>query len=94
MLSFGNYSEAWVMLLGFLEDLCNVIVIAKAVSTFGILVHQHDSNNLARVVAKVYLNDDGKVLNSMKVNAGLPTRVVSWMVLVFTLMKKCARDVK
>jgi hypothetical protein len=27
------------MLLGFLEDLCNVTIIAKGVSTFGILVH-------------------------------------------------------
>ena len=42
------------------------------VSIFGILVHYHDSNNLATVVAKVYLSDDGRVPYSMKVNAGLP----------------------
>jgi hypothetical protein len=37
--SFDLDHEAWVMLLGFLEDLCNVTIIAKGVSTFGILVH-------------------------------------------------------
>ena len=42
------------------------------VSIFGILVHYHDSNNLATVVAKVYLSDDVRVPYSMKVNAGLP----------------------
>jgi hypothetical protein len=36
---FDLYHEAWVMLVGFSEDLRNVAVIAKAVSGFGILVH-------------------------------------------------------
>ena len=59
--SFDLDREAWVMLVGFPEDLKNAVVIAKAVSGFGILVYWHDTNNLARVVAKVYLNDDAKI---------------------------------
>lgn len=70
--SFDLDHEAWVMLVGFPDNLKNVVVIAKAVSSFGILVHWHDTNNLARVVAKVYLNDDAKIPDSVKVNAGLP----------------------
>jgi len=65
---------AWVLLVGFPEDLKNGVVIAKAVSGFGILVHWHDIENLARVVAKVYLNDDAKIPDSIKVNTGLPKK--------------------
>jgi len=36
--SFDLDREAWVMLVGFPEDLKNAVVIAKAVSGFGILV--------------------------------------------------------
>lgn len=70
--TFDLDREAWVLLVGFLEDLKNSIGIAKAVSGFGILVHWHEPNNLARVVAKVYLNDDAKIPDSVKVNVGLP----------------------
>lgn len=34
---------AWVLLVGFPEDLKNAVVIAKVVSGFGILVHWHDT---------------------------------------------------
>ena len=37
--AFDLDREAWVMLVGFLEDLRNGAIIAKVVSTFGILVH-------------------------------------------------------
>ena len=37
--AFDLDREAWVMLVGFLEDLHNGAIIAKVVSTFGILVH-------------------------------------------------------
>ena len=39
------------------------------------MVHWHDSLSLARVIVKVYLNDDGKIPDSVKVNAGLPVKV-------------------
>jgi len=61
-----------VLLVGFPEDLKNAVVTAKAVSGFGILVHWHDTENLARVVAKVYLNDDAKIPDAIKVDIGLP----------------------
>jgi hypothetical protein len=70
--TFDLDQEAWVLLVGFLEDLKNSIGIDKAVSGFGILVHWHEPNNLARVVAKLYLNDDAKIPDSVKVNVGLP----------------------
>lgn len=70
--TFDLDREVWVMLVGFPEDLKCSAIVAKAVSTFGILVDWFDPNNLARVVAKVYLNDDGKVPDSVKINAGIP----------------------
>jgi hypothetical protein len=50
----------------------HAVGIAKDMLGFAILVHWHDTENLARVVAKVYLNDDAKISDSIKVNAGLP----------------------
>lgn len=66
--SFDLDHEEWVMLVGFPEDLKCTTTIAKAVSTFGILVEWHEPGDLARVVAKVYLNEFGKIPNSVKVN--------------------------
>jgi hypothetical protein len=66
----------------------NSIGIAKAVSSFGILMHWHEPNNLARVVAKVYLNDDAKIPDSVKVNAGLPQKGRSWTVPCFVLKRQ------
>ena len=74
VLSFDLDREAWVLLLGFPEDLKNSVCIAKAASGFGILMYWHEPDNLARVVAKVYLNDDAKIPDSVKVNAGLPRK--------------------
>lgn len=76
---FGQYSfdldrEAWVMLVGFPKDLKNSTDIAKAVSGFGIMVHWHEPENLARVVVKIYLNDDAKIPASVKENAGVPPK--------------------
>lgn len=86
--SFDLDREAWVMLVGFPEDLKNAVVVAKAVSGFGILVHWHDSENLARVAAKVYLNDDARITDSVKVNAGLPHKSRSWTVPCYVLKKQ------
>jgi hypothetical protein len=55
---------------------------------FGILVHWHDSKNLARVVVKVYLNDDAKILDFVKVNPSQPQKGSSWIVPYFALKKK------
>lgn len=84
--SFNLDREAWVMLLGFPEDLKTTQTVAKAVSSFGILVDWHDST-LARVVAKVYLNDFAKIPDSMKVNAGLPPKGKSWTSACYALKK-------
>jgi hypothetical protein len=37
---------------------------------------------------KVYLNNDMRILDSMKVNVGLPPKGCSWTVPVFALKKK------
>jgi hypothetical protein len=37
--SFNLDREAWVLLVGFPEDLKNSVGIAKAISSFGILMH-------------------------------------------------------
>ena len=78
------------MLVDFPKDLKNGVARAKAVSGFGILVYWHETDNLARVVAKVYLNDDAKIPDSVKVNAGLPQKGRSWTVPCFVLKKKNA----
>ncbi|XP_066325403.1 uncharacterized protein [Miscanthus floridulus] len=83
--SYDLDREAWVMLVGFPEDLKNGPIIAKAVSGFGILVYWHESNNLARVVAKVYLNDNAKIPDSVKINAGLPQKGRSWTLPCYVL---------
>ena len=75
--SFDLDREAWFMLVDFPEDLKDSVNIAKAVSGFGILVQWHEPDNLARVVAKVYLNDDAKIPESVKVNVGLPQKGIS-----------------
>jgi len=86
--SFELHRETWVMLLGFPEDLRTTQIVAKWVSTFGIMVHWHESLSLARVIVKVYLNDDGKIPDFVKVNAGLPSKGRSWIVPIFVLKKK------
>ena len=43
---------------------------------------------MARVVAKVYLNDDAKIPDSVKVNAGLSQKGRSWTVPCFILKKQ------
>lgn len=75
-------------MVGFSEDLKNGAAIAKAVSGFGILVQWHESENLVRVVAKVYLNDDAKIPDSVKVNAGLPQKGRSWIVPCYVFKKQ------
>jgi len=86
--SYDLDREAWVMLVGFPKDLKNGSIIAKAVSGFGILVCWHETDNLAHVVAKVYLNDDAKIPNSVKINAGQPQKRRSWTPPCFVLKKK------
>lgn len=70
--SYNLDREAWVMLVGFPKDLKCDSIIAKAVSGFGILMYWHETDNLARVVAKVYLDDDAKIPYFVKINAGMP----------------------
>lgn len=86
--SFDLDREAWVMLVAFPEDLKDSIGIAKAVSGFGIMTQWLEPENLARVIAKVYLNDDAKIPSSVKVNAGLPNKGKSWIVPCFVLKRK------
>lgn len=90
--TFDLDREAWVMLVGFPEDLKSTAIVAKAVSGFGILVDWHEPDNLARVVAKVYLNNEAKIPVSVKVNAGLPQRGHSWTVAVYVLKKKAVSE--
>jgi hypothetical protein len=92
--SFDLDREAWVMLVGFPEDLKDSVNIAKAVSGFGILVQWHEPDNLARVVAKVYLNDDAKIPESVKVNVGLPQKGRSWIVPCYILKRQQVSEVQ
>jgi hypothetical protein len=72
--SFDLDREAWVMLVAFPEDIKDSVGIAKVVSSFGIMMHWHELENLARLVVKVFLNDDAKIPTSVKVNAGSPQK--------------------
>lgn len=86
--SFDLDREAWVLLVSFPEDIKDSVNIAKAVSGFGIMVHWPEPENLARVVVKVYLNDDAKIPSSVKVNAGLPQKGRSWSVPCYVLKRQ------
>lgn len=44
--------------------------------------------NLARIIVKVYLNDDAKILGSVKVNAGLPQKGRSWTLPCYILKRQ------
>jgi hypothetical protein len=86
--SYDLDREAWVMLVGFPEDLKNSADIAKDVSCFGIMMHWHELENLARVLVKVYLNNDAKLLESLKVNVGVPPKGKSWTVPCYILKRQ------
>lgn len=81
------------MLVAFPEDLMTSAHVAKAMSGFGIMVDWHEMEILARVVVKVYLNNEALIPDSVKVNVGLPQRGRSWIVLIFVLKKKAVLEV-
>jgi hypothetical protein len=90
--SFQLDREAWVLLVAFPEDLKNSAMIAKPVSGFGIMVDWHEMENVARVVVKVYLNDDAKIPDSIKVNAGVPQTGRSWTVPCYVLKRQSVQE--
>jgi hypothetical protein len=92
--SFDLDREAWVMLVAFPEDLKNSAMVAKPVSTFGIMVDWHEMENVARVVAKVYLNDDAKILDFVKVNADIPQKGKSWTVPCYVLKRNQIEELR
>ena len=67
-------------------------MIAKPVSGFGIMVDWHEMENVARVVVKVYLNDDAKIPDSIKVNAGVPQIGRSWTVPCYALKRQSVQE--
>ena len=90
--SFQLDREAWLLLVAFPEDLKNSAMIAKADSGFGIMVHWHEMENVAIVVVKVYLNDDAKIPDSIKVNAGVPQTGRSWTVPCYVLKRQSVQE--
>lgn len=62
--------------------------MAKAISGFGIMVDWFEIENLARVIVNVYLNDDAKILDSVKVSAGIPKKGHSWTSPCFILRRQ------
>ncbi|CAO2149589.1 unnamed protein product [Urochloa humidicola] len=80
--------EACVMLMAFLTDARTNTTPSTAVSGFGLLRYWHDTMNVARIVAKVNLHDDAKILHGVILSAGVPPKSRSWMCLVFALKKK------
>lgn len=86
--SFDLDREAWLLLIAFPKDLKNSPRIAKPVARIGIMIDWHEMENFARVVVKVYLNDDTEIPSSIKVNAGLPQKGRSWIVPCFILKRQ------
>lgn len=82
------------MLVAFPEDLKNSANIAKAVSGFRIMVDWHEMENVARVVVKVYLNDDVKIPSSVKVNAGLPHKGRYWTAPCYVLRRNNVEELR
>jgi hypothetical protein len=90
--TFDLDREAWVMMLAFPKDLCSGPIIARAVSGFGILVDWHNTSTLSRVMAKVYLNNDALIPDSVKVNVGLLGKGCSWTVPIFSVKRKTVTE--
>ncbi|CAN6243644.1 unnamed protein product [Urochloa humidicola] len=80
--------EAWVMLMGFPLDARKNVEIAKVVSGFGLLRYWYDTSYEARIVVRVLLNDDAKILQDVVVTVGVPPKARSWTYPVFALKKK------
>lgn len=80
--------EAWVMIMSFPADARNNSSISKAVAGFGLLRYWHDTNNEARIVAKINLSENAKIPHAVLVSAGLPPKTRSWMCPVFVLKHK------
>nr|TKW21483.1 hypothetical protein SEVIR_4G121900v2 [Setaria viridis] len=80
--------EAWIMLISFPEDARNNSTICKAVADFGLLHYWNDTNNLARIVAKINLFDGAKIPHGVLVSTSIPLKTRSCMYLVFVLTNK------
>ena len=80
------------MLVAFLEDLKISAMVARAVFDFGIMIDLHEMENVAKVVVKVYLNDDAKILDSIKVNARVPQTGRSWTVPCYVLKRHSVQE--
>jgi hypothetical protein len=80
------------MMLAFPKDLRIGPIIARAVSGFGILVDWHNTSTLSRVMAKVYLNNDALIPDSVKVNVGLLGKGCSWTVPIFSVKRKTVTE--
>ncbi|CAO2180138.1 unnamed protein product [Urochloa humidicola] len=78
--------SVWLMLLCFLPDAKNLIsLVDKSVSGFGQLLHVHRSSSVSRVVARVLVNKDADVPDSLTVSVGTLPHVHTWTVPVFLL---------
>lgn len=78
--------EVWLML--FPNDARNNSALEKAVAGFGLLRYWYDSTNNVRVMCKVHLYDEARILDHVVVLVGLHPRVQSWTCLAVLLNRK------
>jgi hypothetical protein len=70
----GEYEmdrEVWLLLVGYLLDARTTSTIAKAVSSFAMLRHVHESDVLSRIVIKACMNSETQVPPSIVVGWGM-----------------------
>jgi hypothetical protein len=73
------------MLLGYPFDARSTPAIVKAVSSFVMLYHIHESDVMAHIVAKVSMNSEQQVPPSIAISVGDSTKIRTWTVPVYIL---------
>ncbi|CAO2143759.1 unnamed protein product [Urochloa humidicola] len=78
--------SVWLMLFCFPPDAKNLIsLVDKSGSSFSQLIHVHRSSSVSRVIARVLVNKDVDVPDSVTVSVGTLPCVRTWIVPVFLL---------
>ncbi|GJN24108.1 hypothetical protein PR202_gb11826 [Eleusine coracana subsp. coracana] len=80
--------EVWLILVGYPLDARSHSTIAKSIASFALLKHVHESEVLARVIAKAVLHDDRRIPPDVVISTGSGPHTRSWTVPVYLLSRQ------
>jgi hypothetical protein len=90
--AFEMDREVWLLLLGYPLDARSTSAIVKAVSSFALLRHIHESNVKSRVIVKVSMNSESQVPSTITVGVGDGSKIRGWTVPVFILFASSSAE--